>query len=163
MWLRPAVLYLPTSLLASLITPIKPGTAQASHDPPLSDVDPTTPPWPYNLPPHVKYWPEDLPHRRRDLEAVQEHIAAGHVPVGVRKMGVDEGEKFWPYYWSFAEEDQFSMADKRWNVNQYGEQIRGSYEEEDQDRLLNHSSAAGTLQKGIFSTRAEATLMVPRS
>ncbi|RDW62695.1 hypothetical protein BP5796_10997 [Coleophoma crateriformis] len=57
--------------------------------------------WPFYLPPHVKYWPEDPPHRRRDLEAVDEHVRLGRNPVGVMKMSDDEGEKFFMEYWQF--------------------------------------------------------------
>ncbi|KAF8863626.1 hypothetical protein BDZ45DRAFT_798207 [Acephala macrosclerotiorum] len=60
--------------------------------------------WPYNLPPHVKYWPEDPPNRRRDLEAVEEHLRMGRSPVGVMKMSTDEGEKFYMEYWQFEGE-----------------------------------------------------------
>jgi hypothetical protein len=60
--------------------------------------------WPYNLPPHVKYWPEDPPNRRRDLEAIEEHIRLGRSPVGIMKMSADEGEKFYMEYWQFEGE-----------------------------------------------------------
>ncbi|KAE8452874.1 hypothetical protein EG329_013146 [Mollisiaceae sp. DMI_Dod_QoI] len=60
--------------------------------------------WPYNLPPHVKYWPEDPPNRRRDLEAIEEHLRLGRNPVGVMKMSTDEGEKFYMEYWQFEGE-----------------------------------------------------------
>jgi progranulin len=57
--------------------------------------------WPWNLPPHVRYWPEDPPHRRRDLEDIEEHLSLGRSPVGVMKMSPDEGEKFYMEYWQF--------------------------------------------------------------
>ncbi|CZT41608.1 related to DAN4 Cell wall mannoprotein, expressed under anaerobic conditions, completely repressed during aerobic growth [Rhynchosporium secalis] len=60
--------------------------------------------WPYNLPPHVKFWPEDPPSRRRDLEAIEKHIQLGRKPVGVMKMSADEGEKFYMEYWQFEGE-----------------------------------------------------------
>lgn len=56
--------------------------------------------WPYNLPPHVKYYPEDEPLVRRDNEIrqrLQQQPAAG-----VRKMSDDPGEMFFLDYWSFA-------------------------------------------------------------
>jgi len=55
--------------------------------------------WPYNLPAHVKYWPEDEIHVKRDLN-IQQRLAA-QAPAGVRKMGEDEGEKFFLEYWQF--------------------------------------------------------------
>lgn len=66
--------------------------------------DAVSPPWPYNLPPHVMYWPEDPPDRRRGLEVVEEHFRLGRTPVGVMKMSEDEGEKFYMEYWRFEGE-----------------------------------------------------------
>lgn len=60
------------------------------------------PPWPYNLPAHVKYFPEDEAHVRRAL-AVQQQLAA-QAPAGVRKMSDDEGEMFFLDYWQFDEQ-----------------------------------------------------------
>lgn len=67
---------------------------------------PTPNQWPWNLPKHVKYWPEDPPHRRRDLEAIEENLRQGRTPVGVMKMSTDEGEKFYMEYWQFEGEPQ---------------------------------------------------------
>jgi hypothetical protein len=56
--------------------------------------------WPYNLPPHVKYYPEDEALVRRNLEIqrrLQQQPAAG-----VKKMSDDPGEMFFLDYWSFA-------------------------------------------------------------
>jgi progranulin len=58
-------------------------------------------PWPYNLPAHVKYFPEQEPRVKRNLE-VQEQLL-GETPVGVRKMSDDEGEMFHLDYWHFDE------------------------------------------------------------
>jgi progranulin len=55
--------------------------------------------WPYNLPVDAKFWPEDGPVRRRDLKSPSSEPA--RVPVGVRKMSGDEGEKFYTGYWIF--------------------------------------------------------------
>lgn len=55
--------------------------------------------WPYNLPPHVKYFPEDEHLVRRNVE-IQQSIA-GRKPAGVRKMSDDEGEMFFMEYWQF--------------------------------------------------------------
>ena len=56
--------------------------------------------WPYNLPPHVKYYPEHEALVRRDVEIrqrLQQQPAAG-----VRKMSDDPGEMFFLDYWLFA-------------------------------------------------------------
>src|SRR6187402_2996761 len=89
--------------------------------------------WTYNFPPHVKFWPEDPPHRRRDLEAIEEHIRLGRKPVGVMKMSPDEGEKFYMEYWQFEGElgqtEQASRSLRRGNV-------------EEEARLLANTSMA---------------------
>ncbi|KAL3425808.1 GPI anchored protein [Phlyctema vagabunda] len=87
---------LPTSLLILI--------ASQSLCTQVVDEDQSALEWPFNLPPHAKYWPEDPPNRRRDLEAIDEHVRLGRTPVGVMKMGVDEGEKFFPEYWQFEGE-----------------------------------------------------------
>jgi hypothetical protein len=61
--------------------------------------------WPYSLPKHVKYWPQDPPNRRRDIEAIKHLARSGHAPVGVRKMSHDPDEKFFPEFWGFDDED----------------------------------------------------------
>ncbi|KAI9678144.1 MAG: hypothetical protein M1817_006088 [Caeruleum heppii] len=59
-------------------------------------------PWPHNLPPHAKYWPEYGPLHRRSPQALGfGQLLLGAKPAGVKKMGGDEGEKFWPEYWMF--------------------------------------------------------------
>ncbi|KAI9878363.1 MAG: hypothetical protein M1830_001106 [Pleopsidium flavum] len=55
--------------------------------------------WPYNLPPHIKYFPEDEHVIRRDLDI--QHRLAYQSPAGVQKMSGDEGEKFFMKYWHF--------------------------------------------------------------
>ncbi|KAI9712542.1 MAG: hypothetical protein M1812_006851 [Candelaria pacifica] len=55
--------------------------------------------WPYNLPSHIKYYPEEEVHVRRELD-IEQRLAI-HPPTGVRKMGIDEGEKFFLDYWQF--------------------------------------------------------------
>lgn len=90
MRLEPKILGLPASVLLLI----------ASHAN-VAQADGTPAQWPYNFPPHVKYWPEDPPNRRRDLEAIEEHLRLGRSPVGVMKMGADEGEKFYMEYWQF--------------------------------------------------------------
>ncbi|KUJ18183.1 uncharacterized protein LY89DRAFT_684121 [Mollisia scopiformis] len=88
--------------------------------------------WPYNLPPHVKYWPEDPPNRRRDLEAIEEHLRLGRAPVGIMKMGTDEGEKFYMEYWQF--EGEMTLMDISSNT------LR-KRDEEEEARLLANASA----------------------
>lgn len=79
-----SLLTLPTSLIAllALIPPTR------------------TQPWPYNLPPYEKYYPEHEQHVERDLEIAQKLSVAP--PVGVHKMSDDEGEKFYMEYWQFS-------------------------------------------------------------
>ena len=56
--------------------------------------------WPYNLPAHVKYFPEHEYLVRRNAE-IQQKLASRQ-PVGVRKMNDDEGEMFFMEYWQFG-------------------------------------------------------------
>lgn len=59
--------------------------------------------WPYNLPPHEKYYPEDEELIKRDieiLERLQQQPAST-----VRKMSGDPGEKFYLQYWTFEDQD----------------------------------------------------------
>jgi hypothetical protein len=105
----PSILALPTSLLLFLVAS-SPGTAFAAEDSFSPQIE-----RPRGVPAHVKFFPEDPPSRRRDLEAIQAHIIAGHIPVVVKKMGEDESEKFFLEYWGFAEPDsstQFSIFEK---------------------------------------------------
>ena len=57
--------------------------------------------WPFNLPPHERYFPEHEPHIRRDLD-IQRRLATTSAR-GVRKMSDDEGEKFFLDYWQFED------------------------------------------------------------
>ncbi|KAK0104021.1 hypothetical protein ONS96_005126 [Cadophora gregata f. sp. sojae] len=105
MRLTPSILSLPTSILLLIVSHT---SAHTSSNPDSETKAPSqsenTAQWPYNLPPHVKFWPEDPPSRRRDLEAIEEHIRLGRKPVGVMKMSDDEGEKFYMEYWQFEGE-----------------------------------------------------------
>ena len=58
--------------------------------------------WPYNLPPHVKYFPEDEPIFRKNAEIRKRMV--DQRPVGVRKMTNNEGEMFFMEYWHFERE-----------------------------------------------------------
>ncbi len=64
--------------------------------------------WPYNLPRDVKYYPEDEIHIRREMDIEQK--LAIQPPAGVRKMGLDEGEKFFLDYWQFEGHNTFGAA-----------------------------------------------------
>lgn len=55
--------------------------------------------WPYNLPPHVKYYPEDEALVRRESDASAR--LQRQQPLKMRKMSTDPGEKFYLHYWSF--------------------------------------------------------------
>jgi hypothetical protein len=93
MRLNSKILGLPASMLFFIASQAT--SAQSGQD------DQSLTEWPWNLPKHVRYWPEDPPHRRRDLEAIAEHLSLGRSPVGVMKMSPDEGEKFYMEYWQF--------------------------------------------------------------
>lgn len=80
------------SLPASLLLLISSTPAHTSTSTP-------NPQWPYNLPPHIKYYPEDELLVRRDLE-IQNRLAY-QMPAGMQKMSGDKGEKFLMTYWRF--------------------------------------------------------------
>lgn len=56
--------------------------------------------WPHNLPPHMKYYPEDEVFVKRQID-VQKQLQRQPV-AGMRKMSNDPGEKFFFDYWTFA-------------------------------------------------------------
>lgn len=66
--------------------------------------------WPYNLPPHMKYYPEDEALVRRNI-GIQEKLASQR-PIGLHKMSGDEGEMFFPEYWVFDSELKNAPANK---------------------------------------------------
>ena len=57
--------------------------------------------WPYNLPPHIKYFPEDEPLVRRNMDLQDKLKNQG--PLAMRRMTSDEGEMFFLEYWRFGE------------------------------------------------------------
>jgi hypothetical protein len=71
------------------------------------------PQWPHNLPRHLKYFPEDEIHAKRNLH-VKERMKHER-PVGVKKMSVDEGEMFMLDNWIFA-----SDLARRSDLSQFG-------------------------------------------
>ncbi|PMD66001.1 uncharacterized protein K444DRAFT_607419 [Hyaloscypha bicolor E] len=84
--------------------------------------------------PIQKRLPPDSPQRRRQLEAVEEHLRLGRSPVGVLKMSSDEGEKFYMDYWQFEGELEQSQ------LLNTGISLRAR-DEEEEARLLANSSA----------------------
>ena len=62
--------------------------------------------WPYNLPPHMKYFPGDETLVRKNT-GIQKKLASQQ-PIGVHKMSGDEGEMFFPEYWVFDEAEDAS-------------------------------------------------------
>ena len=85
MILPAGLLSLPASLL---LVSTAPGLATALEKP-----------WPYNLPSHVKYFPEHEASVQRNVE-IQRRLMAQR-PVGLRKMNGEE-EMFFMDYWQFA-------------------------------------------------------------
>lgn len=78
---------------------------------------PVTPeePWPYNLPKHLKYFPEDEVHIKRGLK-IQERLAR-ESPISVKKMSTDEGEMFFLDYWLFEGAQDMENTDRRGPIN----------------------------------------------
>ena len=64
--------------------------------------------WPYNLPAHVKYYPEEEHVIKRNVEV--ERRLLSQIPVGMKKMSGDPGEKFMMDFWQFDE--QYTNASK---------------------------------------------------
>lgn len=71
--------------------------------------------WPYNLPPHMKYFPEDEALVRRNV-GIQKRLASQR-PIGVHKMSGDEGEMFFPEYWVFNKAEDTSTKTLKRNRN----------------------------------------------
>ncbi len=76
------------------------------------------PRWPYNLAPGVKYFPEDEPLVKRNID-IQTRLV-DQKPIGVQKMSSDEGEMFFLEYWRFEGgnqaptlRDELSLTEKR--------------------------------------------------
>lgn len=108
MRLMTKLLSLPSSLILLLLSHTKASSSESVHNVSEDSQTPNSNQWPWNLPSHVRYWPEDPPHRRRDLEAIEEHLRLGRNPVGVMKMSDDAGEKFWPEYWGFEKSPSYT-------------------------------------------------------
>ncbi|OAL47134.1 hypothetical protein IQ07DRAFT_602561 [Pyrenochaeta sp. DS3sAY3a] len=107
----PSLLSLPPALLALCATPAR---AEPQHQQL----------WPHNVPRHLKYFPEDEAHVKRSLD-----IAArlkSEAPIGIKKMGTDEGEMFMLENWIFAADAQPDMM-KRATVERE-RHLNGSWE-----------------------------------
>jgi hypothetical protein len=91
-----SLLALPTSILTLLLLCTSPSAATSD----------TEKPWPYNLPRHMKYFPEDEPHVKRAIQTYERLLR--EQPVGVKKMSTDEGEMFMLDNWIFGSDIQAS-------------------------------------------------------
>lgn len=69
------------------------------------------PQWPHNLPKHMKYFPEDEAHVKRNLD-IRDKIRK-EKPIGVKKMSSDEGEMFMFDNWIFASDLEEAERKKR--------------------------------------------------
>jgi len=117
------VLGLPASMLFLLASHMIPTNAAQDNETPAQGELPIQ-----------KRWPPDSPERRRQLEAVEEHLRLGRSPVGVLKMSPDVGEKFYMDYWQFEGGlEQSQLLDT-------GASLRAR-DEEEEARLLANASA----------------------
>ncbi|KAI9850035.1 MAG: hypothetical protein M1838_006175 [Thelocarpon superellum] len=66
----------------------------------LDEVGIQTQPWPLNLAAHEKYWPHDGAHA--EAHRKRQVAVDPASPIAVKKMGTDEGEKFFLDYWQFG-------------------------------------------------------------
>ena len=82
--------------------------------------------WPYNLPVEAKYWPENSPRGRQDDGVVQIPALPPRLPIAVRKMSGDEGEKFLMDYWqsSFDRDLQLPLMGTELHIPGDGEAPR---------------------------------------
>jgi hypothetical protein len=111
--------------------------------------------WRRSPPLHAHYRPEDSPHRRRDLEDIQRRFEAGDKAMGIKKMSVDESEKFWPEYWGFENGSPAGLERKR----ESGLEIaaRRDYEEEEEAFLKANSSAILQVRPPFLVHQASAS------
>ena len=146
MRLPPKLLTLPTSLLLLLLSSTLP--AQAEND------DPSLTSWPNEHPVDLKYSPEVSLRRKRELEAIQAHISAGHAPVVVKKMSEDESEMFFPEYWGFGQQkDEFALFGNSLPPDGAGWSLRKEFEEDEARMLANISTTPS--MRPPFLVRAE--------
>lgn len=83
------ILSLPPALIALIVT-----------YPTIAIAEPKSP---YDVPAHMKYFPEDEVLVKKGLAAMEQ--IATKSPIGARKMTEDEAEMFFLDYWQFDEED----------------------------------------------------------
>jgi progranulin len=144
-------LALPTSLLLLLLSSPTSAHTENEHQSPAK--------WPNEAPANIKYSPKDSPHRRRELEAIQSHILAGHAPVAVKKMSEDESEKFFPEYWGFNEQvDQFPIFSNVLGDFDGGWSPRKEFEEEEARMLANESAVLSMRPPFLVRTRQETSM-----
>lgn len=144
-------LALPTSLLLLLLSSPTPAHSENEDQSPAQ--------WPNERLANVKYSPEDLPRRKRELEAIQSHILAGHVPVAVKKMSEDESEKFLPEYWGFREQvDQFANFGNGPVDGSSSWSLRKEFEEEEARMLVNASTVLSMRPPFLVRARKENIL-----
>lgn len=136
MYLASLLFSLPSSILLVLLTPA--AATNTSLDSSLHTVQDSQ--WPYNLAPHLKYWPDDPPHQRRDLDFIQKRMANGELPDVVKKMSPDEGEMFFHDYWSFNTEGVQASLGRR--LDGFGTEKMGRDYKDDDNALLHNTSAA---------------------
>ncbi|KAI9760312.1 MAG: hypothetical protein M4579_001716 [Chaenotheca gracillima] len=138
MRLSVSLLALPAPLLTSLAyAPLRAGAAAA----PNQRLNP--------LPAHVKYWPEDGDLHRRQLEKIQQRQQVSpHAPAGVRKMGIDEGEKFYMEYWEFGSSQLADRSDFETTLHEETKQTSSRElrseedEEEEEEEVAGYSNAS---------------------
>jgi hypothetical protein len=97
----PHLLALPPAIIALCATPV------------LAE----SPPWPHNLPRHLKYFPEDEAYAKRGLNIKQR--LQHERPIGVKKMSLDEGEMFMLDNWIFAADTPSQQTEKRWDYDDF--------------------------------------------
>lgn len=105
--------------------------------------------WPYNLSPHIKYFPGDESVVRRNLD-IQEQFAK-QKPVGLHKMSSDPGEMFFPEYWRFDDDDNDKTRSlavaKRAPISSLSEH---SGDRDDLGKWRNNATLLHTLQAPIL-------------
>ncbi|KIW05229.1 uncharacterized protein PV09_03767 [Verruconis gallopava] len=69
------------------------------------------PQWPYEVPAHIKVYPEDEHLAKRGLSAME--MLATRTPIGVHKMTDDEEEMFFLDYWQFEEDENMQCPNAR--------------------------------------------------
>jgi progranulin len=123
--------------------------------------------WPYNLPSHLKYYPEDEIFVKKD-ESIQ-HKLEQHPVVGVKKMSDDEGEKFYLDYWTFGPMGSDGTGEdenlvQRYHNNEEGSSfvVNNTIVERARPPFLLHSSQNSNIARNILSRYIRFPIL-PRS